>query len=223
MTGWETITCLSFRDAVDPVILSEHLDARLCRLNAKVLMPWSKQDGFLLGALDFHAVGFDAGIVFQRLMNDASIESAEGFQLDDIAPSPDFFSRVFRFLHQSVACLGAVTSDVNHGFGCGRVLLKQKSVRDVLQVGQCLSLSSNETARIVGFDIEQNAVLERVFFHRCGEAEQFEDFFQCSFGLRRHVWRGVVIEVADSVISSFLEATSRPELWLVPRADWSSS
>ena len=124
------------------------------------LMFWAKENGFFVGAFDFDAVGFDVGIVFERLMNDAAIEGAEGFEFNDVTPATDLFGGVFGFFDESFAGLGAVAADIDHDFRSGRVLLKEKAVSDVLEVGKSLALATDEAAGVVGFDVEQNA-----FFH----------------------------------------------------------
>src|ERR1043165_259406 len=141
------------------------------------LSPRPEKDRLFVRPFDFHTVSFDGGIVLERLVNDAAVEGAERLQLNDVSPTPDFFGGVLGFLNQGFAGLGAVAADVHHHFWHRRVLLKEQPVGNVLQVGERLALAPDEAARIVGFDIEQNAFLPVMLFHSGGEAEQLEHLF----------------------------------------------
>lgn len=120
----------------------------------------AKEDGFFISAFDFDAVRFNIWIVFESLMNDAPIESAERFKFNDVAPTADFFGGILGFFHERFSGLGAVTADVHHNFRSRGVLLKQKAIGNILEVGKSLALAAYQAAGIVGFDVEQNA-----FFH----------------------------------------------------------
>src|SRR5580765_3336305 len=84
----------------------------------------AQEDGLLVGAVDLDAMGFDAGIVFEGVVDDAAIEGVERLEFHDIAPASDLFRGLLSLLDQGVAGLGAITADVNRDFGRGRVLLK---------------------------------------------------------------------------------------------------
>jgi len=123
-------------------------------------------------------------------MHNAPVERAQRLQLDDIAPTPDFFRGVLGLFDKRFAGLGAVAAHVHHHLGHVRVLLEKDAVGDVLQVGKRLALAANEAARIFRFHVEQEAVLEFVFFDGGAEAEQLQDFFQRGFRLSRHSLTG---------------------------------
>src|SRR2546426_11651382 len=63
---------------------------------------WPKQDRFLGRAFDFDAVGFDRGVVFERVVNNAALEGVQRLQLDDVAPATDFLRGVLRLFDQRV-------------------------------------------------------------------------------------------------------------------------
>jgi hypothetical protein len=156
----------------------------------------TKEDGLFVSAFDFDTVSFDVGIVFEGLVNNAAIEGAERLEFDDVAPTANFFRGVFGFFDEGFTGLSAVTADVHHNFRRGRVLLKEEAVGDVLEVGKSLALASDETAGVVGFDVEQNAF---AFFHVVlldgdGEAEELEHFFESGFGFGGHL-RRLIVEV----------------------------
>src|SRR5439155_6932186 len=83
-------------------------------------VPWPQQNDLLLGAFDFDAVGFDARIIFESLMDDAAIEGVERFEFDHIAPAPNFFSRIHGFLDEGFARLGTVPTHIDQNFWRGR-------------------------------------------------------------------------------------------------------
>src|SRR5207249_9531265 len=68
----------------------------------------------------------------------------------------------------------------------GGVLLEEDAVDQILQVREGLSLAANETTRIVRLNVEQQAVIEQMFFHGGFEAEQAKHFFQGGIGAYRH-------------------------------------
>ena len=49
-----------------------------------------------------------------------------------------------------------------------------------------LALPANQAAGILGFDIEKNAVLQRMFFDGGLKSQEFQEFFEYGFGLRWH-------------------------------------
>jgi hypothetical protein len=144
--------------------------------------PWPKKDGLLIRALDLHAVSLDVGIFFERVVHDAAIEGGHGFEFDDIAPATDLFRGVLGFLDEGIAGLGAITAHIDRYLWHARVLLIEQAIEQILQFGQGLSLPSNETARVFGFDVEQQAVVEMMFVNADIEAEMLEklleDFFR---------------------------------------------
>jgi hypothetical protein len=115
---------------------------------------WPEQYRLLLSAFDFDAVGFDGRIILKGLMNDTAIKSAERLQLDDVAPAANFFGSLFGLLDQRVASLGAIAADIHHYFGRGRILLEEQPIRNVLKVGQRLTLPANQASGIVGLYIQ---------------------------------------------------------------------
>ena len=119
-------------------------------------------------------------------MDDAPVECAQRLKLHGVAPAADFFGSVLRLFHERVARLGAVSGDVHHDFGRVRVLLEEQAVRDVLQVGEGLALAADKAARIVGFDVEEDAFIHPMFLDADVEAEELKDFFQGGFGFGRH-------------------------------------
>lgn len=126
-------------------------------------VPGSKQNHLLFGSLDFDAVGFDARIIFESLVNDTSIKSVQRFQLDHITPATNFFSRFFGLFHQRIPGLSPVAADIHHHFGGGRILLEEQAIGDVLQIGKGLTLASDQSARVVSFDIKQDTIFHTVF------------------------------------------------------------
>src|SRR4051794_27277002 len=148
-----------------------------------VLVPWSKQDRFFVGSFHLDAVGLDAGIILQSIMNDAAIKGVEWFQFHDVAPAANFLGGFFGLFDEGIASLGAVATDVNGDLGCRLVVLKQDAVEDVLQVGERLALPSNEAARLFGFHIEQQTVFKLMFFDGRLEAKCFQDVVQRLFWL----------------------------------------
>ncbi len=49
-----------------------------------------------------------------------------------------------------------------------------------------LPLAADEAAGILGLDIQENAVVQGVFFDRGFKSQQLEEFFKYGFGLRWH-------------------------------------
>ena len=145
-----------------------------------------QQNRLLLGAFDLDAMSLDAGIVFESLMDNPSVERAQGFELDDIPPAPDLLGGVFGLLDQRVTGLGTVATDIHHNFGRGWVLLEQQPVSNVLKIGKRLALAADKPAGILRIDVEQQSIFETMLLDIGGEAEQFKDLFQCNFGFSRH-------------------------------------
>src|SRR5208283_4723531 len=58
------------------------------------------------------------------------------------------------------------------------ILLKEKPVGDVLQVGKRLTLTADEPAGVVRLHVEQNSLLQFMFLDRGREAEGGENFFE---------------------------------------------
>src|SRR5262249_426657 len=114
------------------------------------------------------------------------------FEFHDVTPAADLFGGFLGLADERFAGLAAVTADVHHYLGAGLVLLEQEAVRDVLEVGKGLALAADEAARVVRFEFEEQAVVQRVFFHRRAEAERLQDFFEDGFGCGRHKswWNG---------------------------------
>src|SRR5206468_11973960 len=79
----------------------------------------SQQDRLLGGAFDLDAMGFDGGIVFERIVNDASIEGVHRFEFHDVAPATDFFGGVLRLFYERVAGRRSIAADVHHDFPRG--------------------------------------------------------------------------------------------------------
>src|SRR6185369_5197116 len=100
----------------------------------RYLMFRPEQDRFFVRSLHLDAVRLDVGIVLERLVNDAAVESGQRFQLHHVTPAPDFFGGFFGLLNQRLPRLGAVPADVDHDLRRRRVLLKEQAVGDVLQV-----------------------------------------------------------------------------------------
>ena len=80
-------------------------------------MPWPEEDGFFVSAFDFDAVGFDVWVVLQSIVNDAAIEGAQRFKLDDVSPTANFLGGFFGFFDEGFAGLGAIATNVEHDFG----------------------------------------------------------------------------------------------------------
>src|SRR5206468_2999820 len=149
----------------------------------------------LVCALNFDAMGFDTGIVLESLMNNAPVERAQGFQLNDVPPASNFLGGVLGLLHQSLSRLGPVTAHVYHDFRRGRILLEKEPVGDVLQVRERLSLAADETAGILSLHIEKDTVFQMMLLNSDGETEKLQDFLQGVFGFSRHdSW---CVKVAD--------------------------
>src|ERR1017187_3697547 len=70
---------------------------------------WPQKNRLFLRAFDFDAVRLDAGIILERVMNDAAVKRAQRFQFHHVAPAADFFSGVLRLFDERFARLGAVT------------------------------------------------------------------------------------------------------------------
>src|ERR1051325_6082050 len=121
-------------------------------------------------------------------MNDAAVEGAKRFELDDVAPAADLLRRFLGFLDEGFAGLGAVAADINHDLGRGGVLLKEQTIGDVLKIGKGLALPADEAAGILSFYVEEDAVLHVVFFDGDGEAQEVEDFFESDFGFGHSWW-----------------------------------
>ncbi len=83
-----------------------------------------QQNRLLFRPFDLHAVGLNAGIIFQRLMDDTAIEGVEWLSLDDISPPAYFFGSVHGFLDECFASLRAIAAYIDHHLGRGRILLK---------------------------------------------------------------------------------------------------
>jgi hypothetical protein len=126
-------------------------------------VPGAEQDSFFVGALDLNAVSFDARVVLEGLVDDAPVEGIEGFQLDDITPTPDFFRGVLCLFHESIAGLGAVTRDINHNFWSAGVLLEKHPVGNVLEVGKSLALATDEATRVLRLHVQQETIFESMF------------------------------------------------------------
>src|SRR5262249_54360125 len=93
----------------------------------------SQQNRLLLRAFNLNTVSFNIRIIFEGLMNDAPIESAQRLQFNHVPPSADFFRGFLRFLHQGVSGLGAVAAHIHHHFWRRRVLLEEEAIGDVLE------------------------------------------------------------------------------------------
>src|SRR5262245_19047109 len=137
-----------------------------------------QQNRFLVGNFHLDTVSLHAGIILERVVNDAAVKSVKRLQLHNVTTAPDFFSGVFGLLDERIAGLGAITADINSDFGRVLVDLKQHSIYDVLKVEQSLTLPANEPPGIVSFYVEEQALLQSVFFHGGVEAEFLEQVFQ---------------------------------------------
>ena len=154
-------------------------------------MFWPQQNRLLFRAFDFNAVRFHPRIIFKGLVDDTAIEGVERLQLHHVAPAPNFLGGVFGLFHQGFAGLGAVAADIDRDFRRGLVLLKQKAIDQVLQIGKGLTLAADETAGVFGLDVEQQAVFEMMFFDGGRKTQVLEELFEGGLGLGGHgVWEG---------------------------------
>jgi len=151
-----------------------------------LLLAWAEEDGLFVGALDFDAVGFDGGIVFEGVMDDAAVEGVHGLEFDYIAPAPHFFGCFLGFAHDGITVLGAVAADIDSDFRAGRVLLVEEPVEEILEIGEGLALAADEPPGILGFDVEEESVIQVMFFDGGFEAQALQELLEGVFGLRRH-------------------------------------
>jgi hypothetical protein len=131
----------------------------------------AEQNHLLVGTFDLNAVGLDARVILEGLVDDAAVEGAERLQLDDVAPAADFLGSFHGLLDEGITGLGTVAAYVHGHFRHGRVLLEEDAVGDVLEVGEGLALTSDEAARIVSLYIEQETVFQVVLLHGGWEAK----------------------------------------------------
>ncbi len=131
-------------------------------------------------------MGLNAGVVLERLVNDAAVEGAQGLQFHHVTPAADLLGGFLGLLDERFASLRAVAAHVHKDFGHRRVLLEENPVGDVLEVGQGLALAPDEAARVVGLHIEQDAFFHAMLFDRGGEAEEFQNLVQRGLRFSRH-------------------------------------
>jgi hypothetical protein len=131
----------------------------------------AEQNHLLVGTFDLNAVGLDARVILEGLVDDAAVEGAERLQLDDVAPAADFLGSFHGLLDEGITGLGTVAAYVHGHLRHGRVLLEEHAVGDVLEVGEGLALTSDEAARIVSLYIEQETVFQVVLLHGGWEAK----------------------------------------------------
>ena len=63
------------------------------------LMLGPQQDGFLISTFNFDTVGFNARIVFEGLVDDATVKCVKWFQFNHVTPAADLFGGFFGFLN----------------------------------------------------------------------------------------------------------------------------
>src|SRR2546430_1176011 len=98
---------------VSPFVLPDLTSRTKLRKPVPSRVPWPQQNDLLLGAFDFDAVGFDAGIVFESLMDDAAIEGVERLEFDNVSPPAHFFSRIHGFFDEGFAGLGTIAAHID--------------------------------------------------------------------------------------------------------------
>src|SRR6185369_16640168 len=86
------------------------------------LMLRPQQNRLLISAVNLDAMRFDGGVVFQGVVDDASVECVERFELDNISPAPNLFSCIFGLLDESLASLHSIIPDIDRYFGRALVL-----------------------------------------------------------------------------------------------------
>ena len=146
----------------------------------------AQENGLLIRAFDLNAMRFHGRVVLQGIVNDAAIEGVERFQFDDVAPAADFFGGLLGFSHQRVTGLGAIAAHIHGDFGRGGVLLKQKTIEQVLKVCERLALAANQPSGFLSLDIEQEAFFEVMFLHGGVKAQMLQQFFQGHFWICWH-------------------------------------
>ena len=149
-------------------------------------MFWAEEDSFFVGAFDFDAVGFDAGIVFEGVVDDAAVEGVERFEFDDVTPAADFLGGFLGFLDEGVALLGAVVANVESDFRAGRIFFEDNAVGDVLKLAEGLALAADEAAGIVGLDVEEDLAFDVVLVHGRFETKRREELFKDCFWICCH-------------------------------------
>ena len=131
-------------------------------------------------------MGLNAGVVFERLVNDAAVEGAQGLQFHHVTPAANLLGGFLGLLDERFASLRAVAAHVHKDFGHRRVLLEENPVGDVLEVRKGLALAPDEAAGIVGFHVEQEALLQVMLVHGGREAQEFQNSLQCGSSFSRH-------------------------------------
>lgn len=146
----------------------------------------AKKNGFLVGAFDLNTVRFNGGIILQRIVNDASIERVQWFEFHDVTPAANFFGGFLRFLDERISLLQAVIADVQRHFRALGIFLKNEAIGDVLQFAQCLPLATDQPARIVRLNIEENLTFDVVLVHRRFESKTRQELFKDCFWVCCH-------------------------------------
>ena len=145
-------------------------------------MSRAQLDGFFASTFHFHAVRFDRGIIFERVVDDAPVEGVQWLQLDDVAPAAHLLGGFLRFLDERVAGLGTVIPYIHHYLRDIRILLEEDPIDQVLQVRKSLSLATDQAAGIFRLHIQKQSFLQLVFFDSSVEAEVLENSFENLFG-----------------------------------------
>ena len=145
-----------------------------------------EEDGLFVGSRHFDAVGFDRRIVLESVVNDPAVEGAEGRQFHNIAPPTDLLGGFLRLLDQIILGLHAVTADIHRDLGGFWILVEEQSVREILKLAEGLPLASDQAPGIVGFDFEQQSVIQAQFFDGGIESKVLEELFQNGFRLWGH-------------------------------------
>lgn len=123
----------------------------------------AKQDHFLVRSLDFDAVGFDIGIILERLVDDAAVVGVHWLQFEDVTPPTDLFGTFACALDELLAGLPPVPADVEDDPRGGFVAAMDDAVQEVLQVAQGCSLAAYEAARVVGLHVEHELAFDVEF------------------------------------------------------------
>ncbi len=131
----------------------------------------TEEHSLLVCALQFDALGLNVGIVSECLVNDTAVKGGHWFKFHWVTPTPNFLGCFLNLFHQRFACLSTIAANVHSDFWHGLILLKQQSVRDILQVRKRLALPSYESTGILGFHIEEDSIFNLVFLNGRREAK----------------------------------------------------
>lgn len=123
----------------------------------------AQEDDLFLGALDFHGVGLDVGIILEGLMNDAAVVGVHWFEFEDVAPAAHLLGTLFGALDQLFACLPAVSTDIEDDAGSGLVTAMDDAVEEVLEVAEGGALTPDESAGVIGLHVEHQLSLDVQF------------------------------------------------------------